>query len=227
MRSEPQPVLGLVTIGQSPRDDILPQMLPFLPPGVTIWQEGALDGLTREQIAGLAPAAGDYVLHTRIQDGSAVTVGRRQIQPRVQTCLDRLAARGANPILLLCTGEFPGLSHSGLLIEPDCLLVGVVHSLRPGRLGVLVPLSSQTEAAAQKWHIAARELNLESASPYGAEAEIQRAAAALAAQKPDLVVMDCMGYTASHKKAVAAICRCPVILAASLIARLTAELLSW
>jgi len=220
-----QLVLGLVTIGQSPRDDILPQMLPFLPAGATIWQAGALDSLTPEQIAELAPAPGDYVLHTRVRDGSAVTVGRRQLLPRVQACLDRLAARGANPILLLCTGELPGLTFPGLLIEPDRLLASVVHGFRPRRLGVLLPLSSQVDAVAEKWRSAAPELILECASPYGSNDDVRRAAAALAGRRPDLVVMDCMGYTARHKGLVADLCGCPVILAASLVARLTAELL--
>ena len=40
-------VLGLVTIGQSPRDDIMSQMLPLLPDGLDIRQMGALDGLSR------------------------------------------------------------------------------------------------------------------------------------------------------------------------------------
>jgi hypothetical protein len=46
--------LGLVTIGQSPRDDVMAQMMPFLPDNMYIRQVGALDGLTGEQIAKLA-----------------------------------------------------------------------------------------------------------------------------------------------------------------------------
>ena len=69
-------VLGLVTIGQSPRNDVLPQMLPHLPADIAIRQAGALDGLANNAIAKLVPGLDDYVLHTRLRDGRAVTVGR-------------------------------------------------------------------------------------------------------------------------------------------------------
>lgn len=136
-------VLGLVTIGQSPRDDIMPQMLPLLPAGSDIRQMDALDGLTHEQIAELAPGPQDYFLHTRLRDDSAVTVGRERIESFLQACLKQLKSQGANPIALLCTEEFPELQSDALLIEPDRLLISVVGGLRPRRPGVLVPLPSQ------------------------------------------------------------------------------------
>ena len=39
------PVVGLVTIGQSPRADVVPDMAAILGPGVAIRERGALDGL--------------------------------------------------------------------------------------------------------------------------------------------------------------------------------------
>lgn len=219
-------LLGLVTIGQSPRDDILPQMQPFLPTGLSTCQMGALDGLTRAEIAALAPGPGDYVLHTRLRDGSAATVGRRQVLPLLQSCLGRLDAGGANPIVLLCTGEFPELQSPALLIEPDRLLVNVVRGVRPRRLGVLVPLPVQIEAAAGKWRSVGAEPVFEAASPYGDEAEMARAAEALRGWSPDLVVMDCMGYTQAHKRLVVRATGSLVFLASSVIASLVGELVS-
>ena len=48
MREPGRPVLGVATIGQSPRSDVLPQMLPYLPRDLDIRQAGALDGLSNE-----------------------------------------------------------------------------------------------------------------------------------------------------------------------------------
>ncbi len=219
-----KPVLGLVTIGQSPRDDIMPQMLPLLPAGLDIRQVGALDGLTREQIAGLAPGPADYVLHTRLRDGSAVTVGRKPITSLVQSCLKQLEDGGANPIVLLCTGEVPGRRSDALLIEPDQLLVSVVHGLRPRRAGVLVPLPSQIEAAAEKWRELEAELVLVAASPYGEQMELIRAVEELEGHPLDLVVMDCMGYTLAHRQVVMQTTGRPVILASRVVARIVGEL---
>jgi protein AroM len=227
-------LFGLVTIGQSPRDDIMPQIWPFLPSGLAVRQVGALDGLTRDQIADLAPPLSpptlrgmkgeDYVLHTRLRDGTAVTVGRAGIMPLLQACLEKLEGEGANPILLLCTGEFPALRSKALLIEPDRLLVNLIRGLRPQRVGVLVPLPSQIEAAAEKWRAIEAETVFEAASPYGDEADIMRAARALPGQALDLVVMDCMGYTGIHKQVVVKATGRPVVLASQMVARIVGEL---
>lgn len=217
-------VLGLVTIGQSPRDDIVPQMLPLLPAGLDIRQVGALDGLTCEQIAGLAPSPQDYVLHTRLRDGSAVTVGRERIKSLLQDCLKRLKDEGANPIVLLCTGEFPELRSDALLIEPDRLLVSVVRGLRLRRVGVLVPLPSQIEAAAEKWRALEAEMVFAAASPYGEQVELTRAAEELGGHSLDLVVMDCMGYTLAHRRVIMQTTGRPIILASRVVARIVGEL---
>jgi protein AroM len=217
-------VLGLVTIGQSPRDDIMPQMLPLLPAGLDIRQVGALDGLTHEQIAELAPGPQDYVLHTRLRDGLAVSVGRGRIKPLLQSCLEQLEDEGANPIVLLCTGEFPELRSDALLIEPDRLLVSVVGGLRPRRAGVLVPLPSQIDAAAEKWRVLGAEVVFVAASPYGEQTELIRAAEELGRHPLDLVVMDCMGYTLAHRRVVTQATSRPVILASRVVARIIGEL---
>lgn len=39
-------LLGTVTIGQTPRTDLIPEMKQFLGAGVDILEAGALDGLT-------------------------------------------------------------------------------------------------------------------------------------------------------------------------------------
>jgi protein AroM len=218
--------LGVVTIGQSPRDDVMPQIVPFLPGDVDIRQAGALDGLGSDKLAELAPAPDGYELLTRLRDGSAIAVGREKIVSLVQARIDQLERDGADLILLMCTGEFPALRSDVLLVEPDRLLVGVVDGLRPRRMGVFVPLPSQAEAIDDKWEAVEAEKVYVSASPYGEPDETTRAADGLQERSlVDLVVMDCMGYTDAHQRLVAKAVGKPVILAASLAARVVGELL--
>lgn len=219
-------VLGLVTIGQSPREDVLPQMTPFLPANLDIRQMGALDGLSHEQILELTPDREDYVLHTRLRDGSSVTIGRKPILSSVQACIDQLESGGANPILLLCTGEFPELRSSRLLIEPDRLLVNVVRGLGVRRLGVVVPLSSQVGELTDKWGEINTDVTFVAASPYAYQDEVTPAARELAGHTIDIVVMDCMGFTQAHKRTFSQATGRPVILASSIVARVVGELLS-
>ena len=70
--------VGLITVGQSPRSDVVPDMAAILGGDVEILEAGALDGLSREQIAPLAPEGDDEILVTRLADGSSVFVGKRR-----------------------------------------------------------------------------------------------------------------------------------------------------
>jgi protein AroM len=218
--------LGLVTIGQSPRDDVMPQIMPYLPDHVDIRQVGALDGLGGDELAELARDLDGYVLHTRLRDGSTITVGREQIVSLIQARIDQLEGDGADLILLMCTGEFPTLRSDVLLVEPDRLLVSVVGGLGPRKMAVFVPLPSQAEATDEKWEAVEAEKVYVAASPYRDLTETAQATEGLQERASiDLVVMDCMGYTEAHRQLVVKAMDKPVILAASLAARVVGELL--
>ena len=51
--------LAMITVGQAPRDDLVPHMEAVFSRKVPIWQAGVLDGLSREAIAGLGPDQGE------------------------------------------------------------------------------------------------------------------------------------------------------------------------
>ncbi len=54
--------IGLITIGQSPRSDVVPDMAAVLGGDVEIVEAGALDGQSRERIAALGPEVALNVL---------------------------------------------------------------------------------------------------------------------------------------------------------------------
>lgn len=53
--------VGAITIGQSPRADVVQELLPLMGEQVELIQAGALDGLTREDIQAFAPGPEDYI----------------------------------------------------------------------------------------------------------------------------------------------------------------------
>ena len=53
--------IGLITVGQAPRSDVVPDMAAILGADVEIVEAGALDGLAREEITPLAPEGDDEV----------------------------------------------------------------------------------------------------------------------------------------------------------------------
>src|SRR5919202_1226959 len=117
--------LGLVTIGQAPRSDVVPAMLPHLGDGVELLEAGCLDGLDRDEIASMAPGPGQYVLTTRLAGGGSVVVGRPHVERRLPRKVQELAERGASAVALLCTGEFGSdlLGHGSVpMLHPDRVL---------------------------------------------------------------------------------------------------------
>lgn len=219
--------VGAITIGQSPRTDVVPEMLPLMGPGVEVVEAGALDGLSGAEIAAMAPRPGDYVLVTRLRDGTPVQVAKHHIVARMQAQIDRVVREGARVVALLCTGEFPELTCPRLLVEPQLVLHHATAALAGGRkLGVLVPAPEQVEQAVARWKGLAADLRVEPASPYGEVERIREAAGRLRAWGAELVVLDCIGFTVDMKKQVRDIVGAPVILPRTLLARTLAELLS-
>ncbi|NPV69544.1 MAG: AroM family protein [Firmicutes bacterium] len=219
-------VLGTLTIGQSPRVDLIPEMKDILGGNVEVLEAGALDGLTLEEVQGLYPGPDDYVLVTRMADGTSVKIAERHILPRMQERIDGLVARGAEIIALVCTGEFPPFHCDRLIVRPQRVLHNTTAAVAGGlNLGVLLPDADQIPQGTRRWTGAASAVRIEPASPYGPVEAIGRAAANLREWGAQLVVMDCIGYTLAMKDTVREITGVPVVLARSIVARVVAELL--
>jgi protein AroM len=218
----------MVTIGQAPRDDVVPDMAALLP-DVEILQAGALDGLDRAAIARLAPEADDEILVTRLADGSPVFVGKSCVLPLVRARIAALEAAGVALTALLCTGAFPQLPARRPLLEPQQVLLGVLRGLsHPGRLGVLTPSERHVPQTTARWRADGFDAAVVPLSPYEEHdpAALTRATAALRQADAGLVVMDCIGFRDVTRRDLAARLGVPVLVANLLVARLAAELLA-
>lgn len=217
-------LVGLVTIGQAPRADIVPSMFPLGLANTPV-QAGALDSLTNDTIASLAPMSDEHPLVTRLRDGQEVVVAKQRIVPFLQRAIDRAVADGAAVVVVLCTGEFPSLTAPVPLIFPDRLLRSVVDALLPaGHLGILMPHEGQREMMLAKWQAAGRTISTATASPYSATADLEQQARLLRDRGADLIVMDCMGFSNAMKQVVARAAGRPTILANRLVGRIVEEL---
>jgi protein AroM len=220
--------IGMITIGQSPRVDLIPEMKEVLGTEVEILEAGALDGLSLEEVRRLHPGKRDYILCTRMSDGTEVVVAKRFVLPRVQQCIDLLTEKGAEILLFLCTGKFPQFSSKRLLIESQKILDHFILALhgKNERMGLLIPLSDQIGQARKNYHRLMGEMIIKAASPYALNDEVSSAAEELKKENPHVIVMHCMGYTQAMKKKVIEMTGKPTVLARSLVARTLKELLT-
>ena len=92
--------LGVVTIGQAPRTDMIPEMARHWR-GIEVVERGALDGMTAAQIAAVPVRADDEVLTSRLLDGTAAVFGRDLVLPLLQQRITELEAAGVDAVLLV------------------------------------------------------------------------------------------------------------------------------
>lgn len=217
--------IGAITVGQSPRTDLMPDMEEILNDNIEVIQMGGLDGLTREEIETLTPGPDDHVLVSRLKDGSSVTFGESHVLPRMQKCIDQLEKENVSLILFLCTGEFPTNFRSKVpIIFPNSIMTTVVPALMPGcRLAVFTPSADQIPQVTRKW-AAAGSVTVYPISPYHGLQPVLETACAIHPDEIDMVVLDCIGYTVEMKEKIYEMLKKPVILPRTVVARMINEM---
>jgi protein AroM len=215
--------VGALTIGQTPRDDIVTDLAAVVGSGVSIVQAGALDGLSRAEIDALAPAPGDDdALIARLRAGGEVLLAKKKIVPRLQACLDRVTA---DVYVILCAGAFPAFRSGKPVLMPDrCLAAVVGAAFDGGRLGVIVPIKEQQASSAARWSRVDPGVVVTVASPYDEPARLVAAAEELQRAGATLVVMECQGFTRAMKQVVRDVTGAPALLPTTVLGRFLAEL---
>jgi protein AroM len=222
--------VGLLTIGQAPRQDGLGREIAnLLGSGVEITERGALDELVPNALLDLATSQGDRPLITRLRDGSSTMVSEAGVMPLLQSQLDRLERDdGVTATLLLCSRAFPPFKHQRLLLQPhEALRSAVWHMANGQHLATVVPVADQLEGLRREWATAGvTDVDFFVANPYGPDAIGQVAVTAQKARKAGarLLFLNCFGFDMAMRETARTNLGGPVVTARSLAARLLAEL---
>jgi protein AroM len=212
-------MLGIVTIGQTPRPDIERACHPYAG-GTAIHIVGALDGLTREEIRLLENRDGPYPLLVRLADGATAEVPLQALVPRV------LSAAGARLVVIWCAGDFPDIACPVPVLRPGRLIPACAAEVMQTRnIGVVTPVRGQIEAARAKWQADGFAATVTWAAPGNAD-DLARAGRELAGAAIELVVLDCMGHGDDARRDLARASGHPVISAQSITARVAGALVA-
>ena len=219
--------IGIVTIGQSPRSDVVPEIQAHLGDHVAVTEHGALDGMTLAEVKNYAPEPGMLPMVTRMRDGMEVVVAKEKLLPRLDEVMTVLDDKGVDMILLLCNGDFPVFDTRCLVIEPQRLVDGCVAGLlREGhRLGVLVPVPEQENWVRQRLAAVSPNLTVAVASPYEGQKPLEAACRRFRDDCCDVIVLYCMGFNRQLGAKVRSLCSTPVIVSSAIVARIMGELL--
>ncbi len=140
--------IGTLTIGQSPRPDLVAPLQQMIP-NYQLVQAGALDNLTVDDLP--AVSGGGYPLLTRLDSGKLVKVEERFLRPHLQSKLDELESQGVAATFLLCAGTFADLKGRRPLFKPFDIACATLRALGMPQLGVICPIEEQQPAIAQRW----------------------------------------------------------------------------
>ena len=207
------PSLGLVTIGQAPRPDLMTDIRAMIGDGPIVFEAGALDAVGAAELPGLAAVPGEVSLISRLRNGSTVEISRERAIPLLQDALTRVADAGARIFAILCTSEFPTFQAPGPILLPNILLANAIHDIGGvRRVGLMPPLESQVTEVAARWRKLGYEPTVEAATPYGPDAAILGAAERLRRHQVDVVIPDCQGYRSHHLTILRSVLDCQILL---------------
>ena len=199
--------MAAVTIGQTPRPDLLEPLLGRAGSGTTIMEVGALDELTADEIATRSQrqhlSVDGYPLTTQLRDGSLVTLGEGNLAPLVQEAVDRAERAGAHVTLLLCAGGFNDVTAAGILVRPFEAAAATAHDIGARRVAVVVPYEGQASSAQRKWEAAGFDVRAVVGDVATLELPVDLVV--------DAIVLDYVGHPAGNVRDLRAKASVPVI----------------
>lgn len=221
--------LAFATIGEAPRDDLVPYLRSQLPAGLEVEEDGVLNHL--DAAGRRALDAGDDSLHmvTRDRAGHAYRLSHERTLPEMQRVVDGLVERGAELVVILCGADWTSVRSPVPVVNPGLLFPNVVQALGQGlKLGVIKPDEGQIPHTIQHYTSLGLDPVVTAASPYHDDrlARAERAAETLREAGADMIWMTCVGMNEDMRAAVRAVHPRPTILARSLLARIIGELVT-
>ncbi|UCC39261.1 MAG: AroM family protein [Candidatus Aminicenantes bacterium] len=204
--------VGLLTIGQSPREDITTEIGPLFLPHIDIVEAGLLDNLSPAEIGQLQPESGETLLVSRLRDGSQVRLSEPKISALLPEVIHSMKKKiRVQAVGLLCTHDFPETKSYPSVISPyNYLNFLITEMLQIQHLGAVVPLENQIEMTTKKWRM--REIIVEAKSPYAEEKNWEEIAQRLTRENVEAVVLDCIGYKMEDRRELQRLISLPVLL---------------
>lgn len=221
--------IAFATIGEAPRDDLVPYLRKQLPPMTEVIEDGVLNALSSQER--LALDAGDSSIHmvTRDQKGNSYRLNYQRTLPHMQRVVDGLSAQGANLVVIICGADWTPIRSSVPVINPGKLFPNLIQALGANlKLGVIKPDSGQIPHTVKQYTALGLDPVVTAASPYQPD-RLERARKAgeeLKAQNVDLIWLTCVGMDEEFRGAVRSVLPKPTILARSILAHVINELLT-
>lgn len=217
--------VGFLTIGQSPRDDVIPDIKSLLSPNIDVVEHGLLDNLSLEQINALKPDPHEFVLVSRLRNGRQVELSEAKIGKLLPHAVEFMTVEmGVKEVGILCTHKFPRCEYSCQIIFPSEHMKTIIDEiLGVQKLGVVIPLDTQRGMAKRKWGEERTFVMVK--SPYTEGKMWKDIANSLIQKEVEAVVLDCIGYSIKNREELQRFLSVPILLPRSILANALNQLL--
>jgi protein AroM len=211
-----QPRILFVTIGQSPRPDLLAELTDQLGLPATVSETGLLDGLGGSEIEALLSEPEQKAVIARLANGSWVTLARGQIEHLANELITATPEGEFDLIVLMSTGIFRDIQSTCPTVNAQRAVEAAVISVaaEDDKVGIVFPIERQiheTEIPA----LSLFETRFRHAT-HGNRAQLQKAAKDL--EDCAYIVLNSVGYGEADRRLVADLIGKPVILPRRIIA---------
>lgn len=190
--------IAFVTIGHTPRADIVPEMVSEIlgdrsAENIEVREFGVLDGLDAAELEAMKAQGAEPVFATRDADENEISVSVEKTEARLEALLDEVENLNFDVVVLLCTGTRIRSRAKTLIIEAQRVVDNAIATLSNVKepLGILLPFESQAETLFSRHQLPANT-RFAAASPYE-DAPLGDRAAPLV--DCPVTVMHCMGYS--------------------------------
>lgn len=210
--------VGFLTIGQSPREDVMIEVKPLLLSNIEVVEYGLLDALSQDVIDSLGPNNQEIRLVSRLRDGRQVFLSERKISELLPDAIKYMKTElNVEAVGVLCTHEFPEKEFLCPVIFPAEHIKSQIDEIsKVQKLGVVVPLENQIEMTKHKWGY--NRTYVISKSPYKKGKTWKDIADTFINEKVDAVILDCIGFTLQDRTEIASLLDIPILLPRTMLA---------
>lgn len=205
-----------VTIGQSPRKEMLSDLTEGLALPAKIFEIGLLDGLSGSEIEDLRAESEEVAVLARLANGVWEVVSRRKIANLAHEKIAAIGEREFDLVVLMSTGIFRDLESTCPTVNAQRAIDSAVISVaaQGDNVGIICPLYQQT----QDFDIPSLSLfeTISRHAPHANTQQLRKAAQAL--KDCAYIVLHSVGYTENDRDVVAEVTGKPVILPRRIIA---------
>lgn len=193
-------MITLLTIGQTPRDDLLDPLQDRFPK-FKMQIIGALDGLDESDISRLSKGSIEDPLFVRTNYGS-FNIEKKKIENRVQQIIHENENKSES-FIICCTSKFE--LHSAkvsILIPIELMKEELKRYADLKKILICIPILEQLKSTELKWSNVKGKKIIRAVTP-GKIDSMFIIKSYIEKYKPDIVVLDCYGYDIELARKVA------------------------